>query len=335
MSSQNKKLKIILTAIIVVSFFALYVPHKNTVVKSVDNLPLWKQTINFSKTKYSNETGNPTGEYLVPNYIHFIKFNAQKITYVHMICILAAFKNQKPEKIFFHRNFNTSFEGKYWDVLKNTKGFLDIVVFNYIPIPEEFFGQRLDPNSAFTVYHASDFARVLMLKKYGGIILDSDTYIINNLNQFRTFEMTLNWDENQFLGTQLFIAHKDARFLQLYLETYRHYRPDLWYYNAGELPTTSILYKNPELIHRVKVLFGADTKFIGDIFQTKWSDWRNFFAVHLLVNHQYLLQNVTEKATFPVNFNEQNIVNYPVTFREMAYDVYDIAGVDWPKETKD
>lgn len=39
----------------------------------------------------------------------------------------------------------------------------------------------------------------------------------------------MNWDENQFIGNQVFVTHKDARFLRLYLESYRgHYRYDAW-----------------------------------------------------------------------------------------------------------
>lgn len=48
--------------------------------------------------------------------------------------------------------------------------------------------------------------------------------------------MVLNWDERQFLGTQLYVAHKDARFLPLYLETYKdHYHEDAWYLHFFEL----------------------------------------------------------------------------------------------------
>lgn len=339
MITQNKALKIGLSALLALNVYVLITTHTQTQDMcncQHETTPLWEQSIDFAKTNYSNETGVPTGSYIVPNYVHFVMFNVQEITYIQMICFLAAFKNQKPDKFFFHRNFNSSFIGKYWEVLRNTKGFMDIVVFNYVPIPTEIFGQPLDPSNGFSIYHAADVTRLQVLMKFGGIILDSDTYIINNLNQFRVFEFTLNWDENQYLGCQLLIAHRDSRFLKLYLETYRNaYKPHLWYYNFGERPTTEILYKQPELIHRVKVLFGADTKFIGHLFQRKWEDWRNFFAVHLLANHQYLLHNLTEKATFPVKFNETNIAYYPVTFREMAYNVYDIAGIPWPKEYKD
>ena len=40
----------------------------------------------------------------------------------------------------------------------------------------------------------------------------------------------MNWDEDQFIGNQVIIAHKDARFLKLYIESYRNnYRSDEWY----------------------------------------------------------------------------------------------------------
>jgi hypothetical protein len=48
------------------------------------------------------------------------------------------------------------------------------------------------------------------------------------LDKYRKFEFVINWDENQFMGTQVIIAHKDARFLPLWLESYRDYRSDKW-----------------------------------------------------------------------------------------------------------
>lgn len=294
------------------------------------SVPLWEQNITFTGTDITNETGTKNGCFLVPNYIHFIRFGLPRISYVDMICILAAFKNQKPDKIFIHRNHNTSFIGKYWDILIKTPGFLDVLKLVYVEQPSEVFGQKVD--NYYKQQHSSDFTRLRILIKYGGIFIDNDSYIIKSLDVFRRYEMTLNWDENQYIGCQLLIAHKNARFLKLWLESYRgNYRKDRWYFNAGENPTKSILWKHPELVHRVKVHFGADTKYALNIFQELWSGWKNYYALHLLVNHQYLLHDLTPKATFPVVFNETNIINYPVTFREMAYDVYDFANIKWPK----
>lgn len=88
-------------------------------------------------------------------------------------------------------------------------------------------------------------------------------------SRYRKYEIAMNWDEGQFLASQVIIAHKDARFLKLFLETYRnHYDPNKWYktlklnlrkqnylktfryYNAGERPTTEVLNHHPELVSR-------------------------------------------------------------------------------------
>lgn len=292
------------------------------------NEPLWNRDIDFETANIGNDTGTPNGCYLVPNYVHFLRFGNRRFSFVEMICVLAVLKNQKPDKIIFHRDHNLTFTGRYWDILSQLKTLNDIVEFNYVEEPSEIFGQPIKPG--LRKYHGSDITRIRILMKYGGIFLDNDMYVIRNLNDFRRYEMTLNWDEGQFLGTQLLLAHKDARFLRLWLESYRgNYKGELWYYNAGERPTQEILWKRPELIHRVKVQFGVDTDFIGNIFQREWPGWRKMYALHLLIHHQYLLTNLTEKATFPVEFDENNIQHYPVTFRQMAYDVYNTGNIKW------
>ena len=78
------------------------------------------------------------------------------------------------------------------------------------------------------MHHGSDIERIRTLMKYGGIYLDNDVYVIKNLTKYRKFEFVLNWDENQFLGNQVFMAHKDARFLPRILETYKEYPSDRW-----------------------------------------------------------------------------------------------------------
>ncbi|KAG8268755.1 hypothetical protein J6590_019335 [Homalodisca vitripennis] len=327
----------LVAALVLITVINLYIfinyPTQKRPLSNI-NRPLWSQDINFETANIKNDTGTPDGCYLVPNHIHFIRFGNPRFTYPEMICVLAALKNQKPDKITFHHNFNGSFTGPYWRVLSKLKAFTDIVEFNYEEEPKEIFGQPIDP--ALRKFHGSDITRIRILMKYGGIFLDNDCYVIKNLNSFRKYEMTLNWDQDQYLGTQVLLAHKDARFLKMWLDSYRGaYRGDLWYYNAGERPTTEILWRRPELIHRVKVQFGVDTHWIEQVFQESWTGWRRLHALHLLIHHQYLLANLTAKATFPVQFNQHNIAYYPITFREMAYDVYETGNIPWPKEYKD
>ncbi|XP_075227101.1 uncharacterized protein LOC142327708 isoform X2 [Lycorma delicatula] len=274
--------------------------------------------VNFNH--FNNETGTPDGCYIVPNFVHFIRFKGEPISYLHMICYLAAFKNQKPEKIYFHYDNKTTFSGKYWDILKNTPGFMEIVEFNYVNMPNEIFGQKL--SDGWREFHGSDITRIRILMQYGGIFLDNDSYLVRSLNDFRRYEMTVGWDDGgQFLGTQVLVAHKDARFLYFWLETYRGaYRSDLWYYNAGERPTVEVLYKKPELVHRVKYLFGVHNSLVVNIFKIYWPEWRYMYALHLLHRHLYILGSFEDEL--PKVFDENNVKEHGNTFREMALDVY-------------
>ena len=66
--------------------------------------------------------------------------------------------------------------------------------------------------------------RLLILKKYGGIYLDNDIYVINNLDKYRRFEFTLGWPDGEWIGNMLLMGHKDARFITQYIDTYKNYR---------------------------------------------------------------------------------------------------------------
>ena len=62
----------------------------------------------------------------------------------------------------------------------------------------------------------------MVLMTYGGIYLDNDVYVINSLDKYRKFEMTLGWEVvNQRMGSQVLIAHPQARFLKAYFDQYR------------------------------------------------------------------------------------------------------------------
>jgi len=88
-----------------------------------------------------------------------------------------------------------------------------------------------------------------------------------------------------------------ARFLSTVL-------PDQWYYNAGCKPTEEVIYKRPELVHRVKLLFGVHM--LGpQLYNMKWKEWRQQYTVHLLTRHRYYL-DVENLEKWPF-FDEINI----------------------------
>nr|XP_018902535.1 PREDICTED: uncharacterized protein LOC109034058 isoform X2 [Bemisia tabaci] len=274
----------------------------------------------FAASGLTNETGAPTP--IVPNLVHFIVFQKPTVSFIHFVCVLAALRNQRPDKIYFHSNVQLS--GPYWERLLKLKEFSERVVLRQIEMPKEIFNQTIRED--YRIFHGGDIARIQVLMQFGGIFLDNDSYVVKSLDFFRHFEMAIGWDEEQFLGTQIIVAHREARFLDLWLHSYEGmYETDLWYYNAGELPTTWILHRRPDLVHRVKVLFGNDGKFQQLLFQRYWPGWREQYTFHLLARkaHQSGLRNISPNASYPVDFNEHNLQNYPITFREMANEVLD------------
>jgi hypothetical protein len=104
------------------------------------------------------------------------------------------------------------------------------------------------------------------------------------------------------------VAHKDARFLPLWLNTYRRYLPRDWYYNAGQLPTQQILDKKPYLVHRVPGLFGVQNLAAELYGKSLWPRWRLMFTIHLLSRH----------PPAPRNLDEQFVIRYRAPFGDIA-----------------
>jgi hypothetical protein len=330
-TTKKRKNNFIFWLIIVISSLFI-IQRLLNYIYTIIRVPLWDRTLDFEKLQYSNVTGHPLGYYLVPNYIHFIHIGGYQLRYTEMICVLAALKNQKPEKIFFHYNKRTTFSGKYWEVLEKTPGFKEVFVRHDIRLPTRIFGLRLD--EATLDWHGSDIARIRILKRYGGIYLGNDCYLVRSIDYFRKFEISLSWEEDVSVGTQTIIAHKDARFLESWLQSYKHYKISRWH-DVADRPTKSVISKQPHLVHRVNQLFGTDIILNQYLFAQEWSGWKDYYILYLWIGHLfYLRKSINEKAVFPVEFNETNIGYYPITFRDMAYDVYDIANITWPK-TKD
>jgi hypothetical protein len=251
---------------------------------------------------------------IVPNVIHFIRFNKTTFTFVDYVCIRSAYLNHNPDFIYFHAN-QMNFNGEYWEKLLKDEKFERKVAIKYLEIPSEIYGQNL--SVPWRLWHGSYVARIQILQKYGGIYLDNDVFVVKSLNKYLKYEMTLGWDEGQFIRSQVLIAHAKAQFLKLYLETYKTYKPDLWYYNAGERPTVEVLYKNPGLVNRVKLKFGLHN-LAHKLYNIYWKDWKEQDCIHLLINHRHYLD--TFYKDIPV-FNEVNINSYNKTFGEMARSV--------------
>jgi hypothetical protein len=137
-------------------------------------------------------------------------------------------RNHRPDKFYYHTNIkNATCEGKYWEWVKKDEELWSRIEIKYLEAPTEIFGQKLSEGWRF--FHGSDIGRIRVFMQYGGIYLDNDCFVLHSLDKYRKFECVVNWDENQFLGTQAVIAHKNSRFIALWLQSYKdNYHPDKW-----------------------------------------------------------------------------------------------------------
>ena len=88
-------------------------------------------------------------------------------------------------------------KGKYWDKLNqmNSNETNTVIELSHVKRPVYIFDKKIS-----SVYHASDIVRLEALKKYGGIYIDNDMYIVKSLHYFRKFEFVIGWPEDAFLG---------------------------------------------------------------------------------------------------------------------------------------
>lgn len=76
-------------------------------------------------------------------------------------------------------------------------------------------------------------------------------------------------------------------------------------------------------VPRVKRLLAEWTDPVKLVYVGLSKDWTIHYAIHLLINHQYMIgRNLSQTATYPVVFNETNILLYEANIRDMALAVY-------------
>ena len=298
--------------------------------KSVKDLDIHLESNEWLPEGYfgNNITAWPVN--VVPDIVHYILYGTAAITFSHMVSIFSVLRNHKPEVIYIHCDCQKIANDANWMRIMNyvNETNTTFIQVNTIQRPTEIYGIKIE--KVVLNWHASNIMRYRILAEYGGIFLENDVYVCQPLDQFLKFEFTLNWDQHQFIGQQVLIANKNARFLKFVLETYRLYQPAEWDYNSRELPTTAILYKYPQLVHRVKEKFGANTAFVCSHFYRAYHpDWMDLFYIFHMVlrgNRIYWINLCDGREDEPddldniaeFDFNLESIKTLNTTFGEMA-----------------
>lgn len=296
-------------------------------IRIIWNLNITLEGDGWSPDGRDNITGWPTN--IVPDIVHYILFEKHHITYSNMLSLLSVVRIHQPAHIYIHCDCDEIEPGdQNWArvmraVNETNKSTVQIM---RIEKPTEINGIKIREENAN--FHASDITRYRLMRQYGGIYLDNDVFVCQPLHQFRKFEFTLNWDEGQYMGSQVLIGHKNARFLRLVLQTYQAYDTDRWYFNAGELPTRAILYKYPYIIHRIKQRFGVDAPVACQYFYKEYHhNWSTeYYTFHMVMRgdsiyHKIWCLGLEDHPLKHTVFNDDVIKSLNNTFGEMARHV--------------
>lgn len=127
----------------------------------------------------------------------------------------------------------------------------------------------------------SDVARLVALKECGGIYLDTDMYVLKNLDPLLVLEAFLGKEDDKNINAAIYATRKDNIFLKDLLETYAKERS-----NFETIPRimTELYYKNRDKYSNVKVF---DKKYFYPFSQEniKKFNYKNApqesYAVHL------------------------------------------------------
>ncbi|XP_077516390.1 uncharacterized protein LOC144126220 [Amblyomma americanum] len=251
-------------------------------------------------------TTDVNNDSVVPNIVHFVKLGNAPLSFVEVVCVRAAWLQQNPEVLMIHCDDCSAItQSPNWRHIKD----IPRLTLKHVERPQTIFGVKVS-----WIQHAADIVRIRVLRRYGGIYLDSDAYLVKSMDKYRGCETAIGWPPGQNMGNQIIVAHKRSKFLRLYYELYRRYRPDLWYYNAGQLPTRDILEKKPHLVCGVPSDFGVHEGIARVLFEQCNGEWRNFTAVHAFFRHR--AHYCPSDKFGPIDF--EAVGRYSANFGQMA-----------------
>ena len=189
---------------------------------------LEKDVIDFEN--FNNHDGTNTA--IIPNIVHLIFFKTREISFYQAINIFSIYLNHNPDYIYIHCEIECSFTGFYWTQIGKIEGLKNKIKFSKFVLQKTVFGQDLKNDDQML-----DIMKLLILMHYGGIYLDSNVYVVNSLENYRRFEMVVSLEitpnERDRISTQVIIAHKNARFLKAWYDSYRTRFSEINFYSSG------------------------------------------------------------------------------------------------------
>ncbi|KAF2898699.1 hypothetical protein ILUMI_07474 [Ignelater luminosus] len=261
-----------------------------------------------------------------PNHVHYLRLNQSSFTYVDEMCLLSVFKNHVPERIIIH-TYNSNLSGLFWERIKKTRGLRLLLQVLPIDIPIEIATKTNNNMSVIRSY-----MKLKILKRYGGIILDNDVFVVNNLDGYLRYDMAIHWmGMDTILSDRILVANPDARLLRLWFKGFKRYL------NLTKVATmSSVEYVTYKLLSKQSFdayvdlnKFRIDSMCISThvLYEKPWNEWQSADVLWLMMdsltpNIEKQINNYFEQAEKERETKTNDDPNNNVTFIQLIKNVY-------------
>lgn len=225
----------------------------------------------------------------VPNVVHYIWFGNIAFDFIYFVSFYSVHKYQKPCLILLYYEFLPS--GKWWNLLRHIVH--NIVLVQVTP-PTFISGKKIK-----FVQHKADIMRLIILKEYGGIYMDTDEYFLRPGDELRNSNCTMGKAHDKSIGSALIYAEKGALFIEKWIDSYKNYDPSKWGDNSV-LMAEKLARKFPDLIH----VFEHHCAFYphGLVLYNQNYKWSHSYGLHIYKGgHRPELQKINFETVRNIN----------------------------------
>jgi len=221
----------------------------------------------------------------IPNIVHYVwilnqRQDNMRLGFEHFLSLYAASTLWNPDKIYIHTDIP---EGKFlpeagaespsdkWNILiANTSN----VEINHIIAPALVPGT----NKTITrIEHKSDFIRLQMMRRYGGVYLDWDAHPLRDIKPLRYsgFKAIVGREPSHRVQTGTYMATKDSLLMKIWSEKMSLSYDGTWARHSNRLLT----YLAPRIVsHPREVLIMEQDAFTPGDFTTP--SYNRFYDTH-------------------------------------------------------
>ena len=256
----------------------------------------------YEAHQHEERVGHP--DHVIPNIVHFVYLvedPTQADISFSLRCFIAIYSAHyylHPEIIYIHTNLDQGVIDNVW----NTCG--DTYVKAVGQLPNVKFNRHIAPNATSTnktidrLPNQSDFVRTDVLKIYGGVYLDDDSYVLRDLRPFRHmgFEMVTGRQSNGQLCPAVMLSTPENKMITAYHALQDKIFDGSWAMHATDL-LTALVYEFAESKH-MSLILPSDTFFPGSWYKNDleeiYQQHDNFDDHHKPVYQNHPISNLTD-----------------------------------------